>query len=358
MRIAVVASSEISGGAEEYLHRLYSQFRRCFDAEPYLVGALPRWSEEVGDVYPAGVTPKLTRRRPLLRQSVSAVASVPEILAEISRIDPDVVHIQYFKEKLTLPILLKRRGYPVVWTEHAPLPNNFPPGATRILRRQALSATVIAISDGVTKSLSDAGISSTLIRNPLPEIPSTPVGAVRVSVESAGSVVYLGRLHRNKRVDLLVAAARLLPAVPFEIAGDGPELVRLKREAPANVTFHGHVSDPSLILRRARLVVITSGRPAREGAPLAMLEARAAGKRVLMAEDCHAMTEAASLGCASFAPDANSLARSISAMPISDSPLSEEVRLERSLRVWAEAHYRVMATVKRDRTTSSVQELS
>ncbi len=52
-------------------------------------------------------------------------------------------------------------------------------------------------------------------------------------------VMFHGVLTRNKNVDILLEAARLLPDIDFKIVGDGPDLNRLQKIAPSNVFFFG-----------------------------------------------------------------------------------------------------------------------
>lgn len=61
------------------------------------------------------------------------------------------------------------------------------------------------------------------------------------SKRNSGSVMFHGTLTRNKNVDLMIEAARRMPAVEFEIIGSGPDLKRLMKMAPKNVHFHGWV---------------------------------------------------------------------------------------------------------------------
>ena len=54
-------------------------------------------------------------------------------------------------------------------------------------------------------------------------------------------VMFHGILTRNKNVDVLLDAARILPEVKFWVVGDGPDKERLERLAPYNVIFKGWV---------------------------------------------------------------------------------------------------------------------
>ncbi|WP_301847443.1 glycosyltransferase family 4 protein [Rhodococcus pyridinivorans] len=340
LKVAVVASSETPGGAEQYLYRLYAELRDRGDVEVRLIGSLPDWHSDLGVCVRAGVTKKLTRRSSLVKQGFDAALSVRKMLRAIDDFSPDLVHVQYFKEKLTLPRALARRGIPVMWTEHGPIPDNLPAIGRKLYAWQAQKCSVVAISQGVETSLRESGISSVLINNPL-------VGGVEFSRipkgSSDGYVLFAGRLHEYKRVDLLLAAARKLPHLNFVIAGDGPDRVRLEGLAPANVKFLGGVNEMSAVYAGAGLVVIPSGKKAREGSPMVMLEARSGGIDVLMARDCHAAEEASSLGCYLFDPEAGSLTEEIMrALASTPRKMPSEIRAARSLPAWADQHRKVM----------------
>lgn len=340
LKVAVVASSETPGGAEQYLYRLYGALKNSGDVEVGLIGSLPDWSPDLGICVRAGVTQKLTRRSPLIKQGFDTARSVQSMLRAIDEFGPDLVHVQYFKEKLTLPRALARRGIPVLWTEHGPIPNNLPAMGRMLYAWQAQKCSVVAISQGVEASLRESGISSVLINNPL-------VGGVEFNrsseVASDGYILFAGRLHEYKRVDLLLAAATVLQHLKFVIAGDGPDRARLEGLAPANVKFLGSVNDMASVYGGAGLVVIPSGKMAREGSPMVMLEARSGGVDVLMARDCHAAEEAASLGCYLFDPDAGSLADEIMrALANPSRTIPSDVLIARSLSAWAGQHLEVM----------------
>lgn len=59
--------------------------------------------------------------------------------------------------------------------------------------------------------------------------------------EGNGSVMFHGTLTKNKNVDVLIEAAKLLPEIDFVVVGDGPDLKRLQSLAPKNVFFDGWV---------------------------------------------------------------------------------------------------------------------
>jgi glycosyltransferase involved in cell wall biosynthesis len=100
--------------------------------------------------------------------------------------------------------------------------------------------------------------------------------------EGSALVLAIGRLHRQKGFDILVAAAGLLagvaPATVFVIAGEGPmrgELETLIARSPGDVRLLGDRADISELANAADLVVM----PSRwEGWSLAAAEVLGAGR--------------------------------------------------------------------------------
>lgn len=335
-RVAVVASSETLGGAETYLSRLYGGLIQRHAVRPTLIGTVPGWPE-FGARIPVTAPRKLTRQVSLAKQARPNLLYARELLAAVDPYEFDLIHVQYVREKLLTTRLASRA--PVLWTEHGPLPTRFPPGALHLLRRQAKSAHILAVSAAVRDSLSDQSIPAQVVWNPLPKQRPTDQ-----RLGTPVSVLWAGRLHPAKRVDLLTAAAGQLPDVDFHVAGDGPAAETLRASAPDNVTFHGHLTDLSPLLSTVDVLVVTSGREAREGSPMIALEARVAGIPLLMAADCHAAEEAVSLGGSLFSPHAGDLARAIRAI----TPGAARVQIpalaaaERSHEKWIDATFDAM----------------
>ncbi len=95
---------------------------------------------------------------------------------------------------------------------------------------------------------------------------------------SGGHVLFAGRLAREKGLDVLLAAARLLPDVPVVIAGDGPIRGWLESDAPGSVRFLGDQTPDELRRLRADAVAQVSPSTWYENAPLTVLEAMRDGR--------------------------------------------------------------------------------
>jgi glycosyltransferase involved in cell wall biosynthesis len=94
-------------------------------------------------------------------------------------------------------------------------------------------------------------------------------------------LLFVGRLTRQKGVDLLLKALRGVPDVELHLVGDGEEreaLQRLAGEQGVSVKFHGWVPDVTVFYEACHLVVL----PSRwEGFGLVAVEAMASGRPVL-----------------------------------------------------------------------------
>jgi glycosyltransferase involved in cell wall biosynthesis len=111
--------------------------------------------------------------------------------------------------------------------------------------------------------------------------------ALHPAASSRFTVLYVGRLYRRKRVDVLLRAAALLrariPNLEVRIVGNGPDAARLHSLAvPETVTWLGDVSRAQLVTEyhRADVFCLPS---VQEGFGIVLLEAMAAGKPIVAA---------------------------------------------------------------------------
>lgn len=152
----------------------------------------------------------------------------------------------------------------------------------------------IAVSSSTAADLERRGVDPdriTVIPNGLPEVPSeTEVLALPKDADPL--FVYLGRIKRYKRIELLLEAfARLAPELPrarLVIAGDGDHRVALEREARAlglegRVEFPGWVGEDEKwrLLRRAWAVGYTSPK---EGWGFSSIEAQRVGTIAIVSD--------------------------------------------------------------------------
>ncbi|MCX7944654.1 MAG: glycosyltransferase [Deltaproteobacteria bacterium] len=90
--------------------------------------------------------------------------------------------------------------------------------------------------------------------------------------------LFLSRLVPYKRADLAISAFSQLK-LPLVVAGDGPELKRLKNIAKKNIEFTGYLSDEEVVqyLSKARALIY----PSEEDFGITMVEALSSGTPVI-----------------------------------------------------------------------------
>lgn len=150
----------------------------------------------------------------------------------------------------------------------------------RITRRALLGAdAVFAVSGNDQAIMREVGVESVLLRNPIEPLPE--------SADAGDELVFIGRLSKNKRVDLLLDFLAALKAqghvttlhvVGSDTEGAGPTLEARAAELGVGdaVRFHGFVSSDGLaaLLDQCRYVVSASEY---EGFGLSIVEAMSAG---------------------------------------------------------------------------------
>lgn len=142
--------------------------------------------------------------------------------------------------------------------------------------RRLVPDVLIAPSKFMEKSLKGSWLGESadirMVRNPVSTTEQEWIG-------SGDYLLYVGRLSREKGVNVLVKAAAAL-RIPLKIAGDGPlreELEGQVRNLGSHVEFLGHIGqdDLAVVRQHCRAQVVSSTWP--ENAPLSALEAAAEG---------------------------------------------------------------------------------
>ncbi len=207
----------------------------------------------------------------------------------------DLVHAHGLRAALIGVPSAKLAGVPSLFTAH----NLLPPTSRlqRVLLRHIGRATnaIIAVSQAVADTLTDAGVPAANIHVIPNGIPTTQYRSrdfiadnmLDFVPEGAVVVLAIGRLSPEKGFDVLLDAFPYVLAnissACLLLAGDGPEADSLRTQAqnsPAvsHIQFLGRVVDVVPLLHRAQVVAIPSRQ---EGQGLVALEAMAAGLPVV-----------------------------------------------------------------------------
>jgi glycosyltransferase involved in cell wall biosynthesis len=145
----------------------------------------------------------------------------------------------------------------------------------------------VAVSDAVKQRLLDAGTPAERIRVIRAGVDLTRFRVALGRREGAGRILFAGRLDAVKRPLLLVDIAeklrRLRPEFRFIVAGDGPELSRLRERVKRKqlemfFEFLGALEDLAPVFESCDIVILPSRS---EGVPLVLLEALACARPVV-----------------------------------------------------------------------------
>lgn len=284
--------SDAFGGAENAVLTLMAKLDRS------------RWEPVLAHHRSEGLSPLVEGARslgvstwavPRMPEGALGVRRLPRFVAELRRLDPDLVHLhltwQFASRYPLLGVTLSRR--PALATVQL-----FVDDAKVIprvaLERRLLNRRVgryIAVSGHVKARLEGLGWpprkiqvipnavdAASLQRRPDPQLRRNAAGG------DAGTVVLVpGRLDAQKGHRYLLRAVEEIPDATFLLAGGGPLREELETLAHTlgitdRVVFLGHRSDIADLLAVSDLVVLPS---LYEGLPLAVLEAMAAGRAVI-----------------------------------------------------------------------------
>lgn len=109
--------------------------------------------------------------------------------------------------------------------------------------------------------------------------PPVHVGRFRTDRPRQGYYFTLSRLVPYKRIDFLVEAFRSMPDRELVVGGGGPDLERLRKGAPGNVTFLGRVPESEAVRRMEECRAFVFA--AEEDFGIVPVEAQAAGTPVI-----------------------------------------------------------------------------
>jgi len=326
--------------------------------------------------------------------SRETAAGLDRMLAEFT---PDVAHAHNIYGRLTTSVLalLRQRGIPVMMTLHdyklvcpsyklevdgrvceACGGKQFYRAVVRRCHKGSMAASAVYAAESYfnrflgryRKGVAVLISPSHFLKGKLVEFgwPETQIEVVRNCLDSSGFepryepgeyFLYLGRLSREKGVDILLDAFATLPdTARLVVAGTGPLEAELRGRVAGEgrVTFTGYLSGAALeaSIRGARAVVVPS--QWYENAPLSVLEAMAYGKPVIGARigGIPEMVEEGRTGLLFEAGDVDALREALDRLlTMSDAAVAEMGRAARRRveeHYTAEEHYeRLMAVYER-----------
>ncbi|MDY7101015.1 MAG: glycosyltransferase family 4 protein [Actinomycetota bacterium] len=268
---------------------------------------------------PPGVGAKLRAARTMI-WSRAAAAAMDEV---VDLFRPEVAHLHNIYHQLSPSILrpLARRNIPIVMTVHdyklvcpsyqlldtdgiceACLGDGggrFHQAALRRCKGGSLGASallsiestihrrtrayspvgvLIAPSEFMAAKLRESGPFPDRVRH-IPNFVDTD--AIEPRTGPGDGIVYVGRLAREKGVDVLIDAVARLEGVHLTIAGSGPErdalVTRAEQAAPGRVRFAGHLdkADVVALVRSSRVAALAARW--HENMPMSIVETMAAG---------------------------------------------------------------------------------
>ncbi|MFI5206748.1 MAG: glycosyltransferase [Gemmatimonadales bacterium] len=181
------------------------------------------------------------------------------VTEEVRNTTAHVIHAHYWIPAGLAVRLGDRAGRPYVVTMHGTgltLSRHLPLGLTAMTWVMRSAAVVTGISSQLTTSAAKA------MNLPAASLPVTPMpialGRSPDPDAARHGVIYVGRLSRNRGVNLLLEAAAILKRegspIDLTIVGDGPERAALKAQAIAlgvPVAFAGYIA-PDLVAGQLR----------------------------------------------------------------------------------------------------------
>ncbi len=213
-----------------------------------------------------------------------------DVDARFAQRRPDIVHSHRYKENLLSYLTAPRHGARCVVTLHGEeAPESLALRVKVALRHRVLhfvarraGARFAAVSDDLRRRLRLSEARCVVIPNGV-AVPPKPL--LRDSAHRLGAPVigWVGRMVPIKDLPLLLDAIALLrpplDATRVLLVGDGPERASVEAHAArlrlgARVSFVGFVDQPAEALREIDVFALPSRH---EGAPMALLEAMAAG---------------------------------------------------------------------------------
>ncbi len=284
MKILHVAES-IRGGCGTYLNELVPMLMEDLGADGVRVIAPDRHAAQLPRVARGIIR---TFRRP--GRVLGLFFLAPKLMATVREFRPDLIHAHstFAGAVVRLLSIFSPHFPPIVYCPHGWVFDTARSAKTRSVLQAAerllshFSAAIVSISDAERQAGEAAGIQRhkmTVIYNGLRAEP--PAGTAAQWETPAIKVLFVGRLDRQKGVDVLIEAARTLEdTLNVRIVGEAVVRKGAKPEDSQNISYLGWLDEEGITaqMRACDLVAM----PSRwEGFGLVALEAMRLGKQVI-----------------------------------------------------------------------------
>ncbi|WP_166134263.1 glycosyltransferase family 4 protein [Nocardioides ochotonae] len=280
----VIAQSNVPGGAEAYLCRLYGEPGSKF-VRSSLIGSLPNWTGSQIDLQ---LGPKWSKRT-MLRGVLKMRRERARVIRAAQQSVSDYYHMQFKREQIAFTKAVSLLA-PVVWTEHGRLPTGRAAAPIRwAYSRAARSASLIIcvsnevasdvrrlVGPGVPVEVIENCVNTEYFREPTPEEKATARAALDLG--DTPTVLWIGRTDAGKRPMLAIRAGWEWRGATL-VAGRGSEDESLRDAAAGSdrIRLMGHVTDTRTLYWASDIFMFTST-GAGEGYPTTtMAEAAACG---------------------------------------------------------------------------------
>jgi len=245
-----------------------------------------------------------------------------KIMQVIDDFKPDIVHMNNINFQLTPSIIygIKKKGIPLVWTVHdyqmicpnhllynfdknTPCENCVKGSHMHCIKNKCIHSSLVKSILGVIEAKLYSWLKtykkvdlfvcpSNFLENKLLSAKKYYEGKTRTihnfinkenfaitNQKDGGYIVFVGRLSKEKGIENIAGAARLLPMYSFIIAGSGPDEDILK--GIPNITLAGFLTGDELtqLMGNAKVLLLPS--VCYENCPLSILEAHALGVPVV-----------------------------------------------------------------------------
>jgi glycosyltransferase involved in cell wall biosynthesis len=211
-------------------------------------------------------------RKPRLRQPLPQIRTALEIVREVKRFNPDVIHFQHGHLWFNFALITLLRQYPLVVTIHDPQHHVGDTGGQntpqRVMRLTYRAADRLIIHG---RRLIDLAVSAHgLLRERIHFVPHVAIGDLATGAEGdfptgAPNVLCFGRIWPYKGIDYLIQAEpKLSAAVPgatITIAGTGEDFARYRammRNPDRFIVHNDYIPDAQrdALFRAASAVVL------------------------------------------------------------------------------------------------------